>query len=452
MVVWGEYNKKNNNNGREVVHYGVYAQNIAKFSELQPGELLDTTLFLASGESDRSAAYSFMAILNKLKESLAIKTHKHKWKDITDAPDPVAPDIQIGNVTTGEAGTDATVTRRAGSPNNAPIFDFCIPQGHAGGVGPTGADGADGQDGKDGMACRTARFVVGTSAAGWTVDDCDYLCDGTNDQVEIQAAINALPTAGGKIIILSGTYNISDTIELRNVPAKIQGCGCSTILDGQNIGESKYVIQGNFSSTVIGISISDLKIVGGNNYPTIYMKSCQYCEVFNTWIVGNGISINFTSDVRVHHNIIDSGDTTPTGSKSGVYAWGSRGAVITDNIITAMWAGVCLNSYGSVIIANNMISKCSNGVYVQSSSSCNEIVIGNNKLYGNNVGIEFAGYRGIISGNICIRGTGTTDDYTSDQHTIKVTGSSCLVVDNFVLGKAVTVSGTKNTIVNNKDS
>ena len=27
---------------------------------------------------------------------------------------------------------------------------------------------------------RTARFSIGTSTNGWTANDCDYLCDGTN--------------------------------------------------------------------------------------------------------------------------------------------------------------------------------------------------------------------------------------------------------------------------------
>ena len=40
---------------------------------------------------------------------------------------------------------------------------------------------------------KVARFVVGTSTAGWTAADCDYLCDGTADQVEINNAITALP-------------------------------------------------------------------------------------------------------------------------------------------------------------------------------------------------------------------------------------------------------------------
>ena len=39
------------------------------------------------------------------------------------------PNISIGTVTTIPADQGATVTRRAGSPNNAPIFDFQIPRG-----------------------------------------------------------------------------------------------------------------------------------------------------------------------------------------------------------------------------------------------------------------------------------------------------------------------------------
>ena len=39
------------------------------------------------------------------------------------------PDITVGDTTTLPAGSNATVTRRAGSPNTAPVFDFGIPKG-----------------------------------------------------------------------------------------------------------------------------------------------------------------------------------------------------------------------------------------------------------------------------------------------------------------------------------
>lgn len=43
--------------------------------------------------------------------------------------DGVTPNIQVGTTTTLASGSSATVTRRAGSPDAAPIFDFGIPKG-----------------------------------------------------------------------------------------------------------------------------------------------------------------------------------------------------------------------------------------------------------------------------------------------------------------------------------
>ena len=43
--------------------------------------------------------------------------------------DGTTPNIQVGTTTTLAAGSAATVTRRADSPDAAPIFDFGIPKG-----------------------------------------------------------------------------------------------------------------------------------------------------------------------------------------------------------------------------------------------------------------------------------------------------------------------------------
>ena len=43
--------------------------------------------------------------------------------------DGTTPNIQVGTTTTLAAGSNATVTRRSGSPDAAPIFDFGIPKG-----------------------------------------------------------------------------------------------------------------------------------------------------------------------------------------------------------------------------------------------------------------------------------------------------------------------------------
>jgi len=56
---------------------------------------------------------------------------------------------------------------------------------------------------------RTCRVTVGTSTAGWTQADCDYLCDGTNDEAMLGAAVFTVQEAGGgEIAILAGQYNL----------------------------------------------------------------------------------------------------------------------------------------------------------------------------------------------------------------------------------------------------
>lgn len=63
---------------------------------------------------------------------------------------------------------------------------------------------------------RSATLVV---AANDSLDkskaQADYVCDGVADNVEIQAAIDAIPSVGGKVVLLEGTYVLAATITLQ---------------------------------------------------------------------------------------------------------------------------------------------------------------------------------------------------------------------------------------------
>ena len=61
-------------------------------------------------------------------------------RDGQDGQDGVTPNVTAGTTTTLPAGYDATVTRRAGSPDSAPVFDFDIPQGPKGDPGEVTED------------------------------------------------------------------------------------------------------------------------------------------------------------------------------------------------------------------------------------------------------------------------------------------------------------------------
>ena len=58
---------------------------------------------------------------------------------------------------------------------------------------------------------------------------CDYMCDGSNDQTIIQQAINDLPSSGGKIILLEGSYNIYEELTLTH-PVIFEGTASTNLI------------------------------------------------------------------------------------------------------------------------------------------------------------------------------------------------------------------------------
>jgi len=85
-------------------------------------------------------------------------------------------------------------------------------------------------------AHRAATFVVAASdAAADSKQFADYVCDGTADDVQIQAAIDALaavagadvskPSGGGKVVLSEGTFNCSTGFDLDGKTVTLEGQG-----------------------------------------------------------------------------------------------------------------------------------------------------------------------------------------------------------------------------------
>lgn len=59
----------------------------------------------------------------------------------------------------------------------------------------------------------------------------DYVCDGVDDQVEIQVAIDTLPAGGGKIVLMEGIYDISEALSAKsNLVIEGNGMGVTNII------------------------------------------------------------------------------------------------------------------------------------------------------------------------------------------------------------------------------
>ena len=342
---------------------------------------------------------------------------------------------------------------------------------------------------------RTCRFVVGTSTAGWTEADCDYLCDGTADDVEINAAIQALPATGGEIVILDGTYHITATIRMNKDNVTLAGNGAATILLRSANVDVIYL------TSVTHCNVRNLKIDGNKTaYTTdnacIYLSSSSNNAITrnicnnsgygiyvpyhnnNNTIMGNACNNNQNGmylDSSGNNTV--AGNTCNDNSNNGI-EMGTSGSnnTVTGNTCNNNKIGMNLRSSSNNAITGNTCNNNSSHGITLSSSSNNAITgntCNNNSSYGitlfsssNNAitgntcnnnsshGITLfsSSNNNTITGNTCIRGTGQPSDYTSSQETIQTftNSSNNLIVGNNIMGKNYVESSTGNTWINNK--
>ena len=199
---------------------------------------------------------------------------------------------------------------------------------------------------------KTCRFIIGTSTSGWTTNDCDYLCDGTADDVEINAAIQALPSTGGEIVILDGTYNITADINVNKDNTTVSGNGSSTIL--KRMYSSPSVSTGLFNvDGGSGCCIQNLRIDG---------NSANYN--------GSGIRVSSVNNI-IKNNIINN-------SNNGILLFATNNNIVVGNMCDYNVNGIYLRDSNNNIIAKNTCSGGNRGMYVDGS---NNIIIGYKYIY-----------------------------------------------------------------------
>jgi parallel beta-helix repeat protein len=256
---------------------------------------------------------------------------------------------------------------------------------------------------------RTARFVIGTSTSGWTEKDCDYLCDGVDDQVEINQAIQDLPASGGEIVLLDGTYSISLWVRINKSNVTLRGNGWSTIIRRDFTAGAN---QGAIAFSGDNVSVRDLVVdANKDNYGGIRNYGI-------TKIISDNIPNNCTIKGLLVKN----------STNAGISIDGNNSTIINNTVINS---GTGLRSSGkNNIFSNNIVLDNDVGMYLQNSE-------------GN-----------LITSNIFMRGTGLSSDYTTSQYTIRLAGTNNhynLIASNFCMGKAPVVGGgTGNSAWGNK--
>lgn len=330
-----------------------------------------------------------------------------------------------------------------------------------------------GQTASGGGGKRVCRFTVGTSTAGWTANDCDYLCDGTADDVEINAAIQALPAEGGEIVILDGTYNITATIAMNKDNVTLSGNGSSTVLK-RMWNSNRYTGIIDVTATNGGCCVEKLQLDGNRANYSSSNNVVLYLDSSNNNIIKDNIFINgISTGVWMHggdYNIIKN-NVLENNSRGLNLRYGDNNSIIGNvcnnisyNIITrdlknnTITGNTCINGNTNLYldafnstICNNTFNNGGIGIYLWDSD--NNTITGNvcNNNSRDGIYLDISN-NNTITGNTCIRGTGQPSDYATTQNTIRVSSGSSnnLCVGNNIMGKNYVDNGTNNTWANNK--
>jgi hypothetical protein len=116
----------------------------------------------------------------------------------------------------------------------------------------------------------------------------DYICDGSNDEVTIQSAVNALPVGGGKIVLMEGNYSKGNATGISlpsNVEIELMTGATFTIASGLNVDACFFTnadkVNGN----------NNIRIIGGGKFDCNFRNQTnttyQYLADFE--LVSNGL-------------------------------------------------------------------------------------------------------------------------------------------------------------------
>jgi len=144
----------------------------------------------------------------------------------------------------------------------------------------------------------------------------DFVCDGVDDQEEINAAINALPAGGGKVVLLEGTYHLTAPIRILKSNVVLEGNGWNTVLFLEDGSDCNMIEIGDGTVSIRGIRIKALKIDGnganqsagdviyvhgasGSEIYDVLIKNCYVLDGYNTII-----SISYGKRCVIRNNLL----------------------------------------------------------------------------------------------------------------------------------------------------
>ena len=269
--------------------------------------------------------------------------------------------------------------------------------------------------------------------------------DGSGDFSNIQTALNAVPTGGGKITIKEGTYYTEVPFVIKTSGTQIEGVSKNTIIrqtKGEvlfqstgldNIRIANMTIRGTHGSGQVGMTF-----VGGDQIIIDNVKVYYFGE--------EGILMESVTNSWIKDCFIDNNE------EGGVHLTSCEHIIISQcRIRCYSFEGIIIAACLAVEISNNVVDGLSpifggggDGIRVRSTSIAVNI-IGNIIFYcwGEGIQVDGNSAEGVINGNIIHRARNTG---------ILISAGSVdwIVTNNLVHDCAFTDAGTGTQIAHNR--
>ena len=258
---------------------------------------------------------------------------------------------------------------------------------------------------------------------------CDYVCDGVDDQIEINQAISSLPDSGGEIHLSRGIFNVSNTIYIRK-RIKLVGEGKGITLDRNNVnnggttllteltgGSVIQIEKSDTLSDIKGITLSDFQIVGAginveNNYcnginvetytDCVTLERLAICHCFFGLFVDQSatvddISITNCDFQRDSTGIYIYGKGWQTRIENNIF-WDMSGRQVTSGIVLSAGKNIVNGNYFGV---SSLVFQGRTNAWISAKNAVSLLCNGNSfsRCQSSPIRFEAGGQFASISGN-----------------------------------------------------
>jgi hypothetical protein len=285
--------------------------------------------------------------------------------------------------------------------------------------------------GKWQASSQNAITVAASNSSQADKDAADYVATGTSDQTVINSALTAADPAGsgrktGRVILLAGTYTISDAISVPN-NTTLAGQGTGTLIQFANLsGASKNMIT-NTTASGTGVTVRDLQLDGNDSVNTtgtdygIYMNAIGTSSTPGAIITNVSVTNVLTYGIYLNNvfNTNLTANTVWSNGGGGVYVNGNKGSITNNIIFLNAGYGLTLNSSQYNDVTGNQVNTNTSGGMLLTNTSIDNNVSTNN-LYNNGGGTTT---EGIVVTN--------SDDnlITSNHITDSTCSTNCYAID-----------------------